>query len=204
MHRNTFALIFLAAVFLATIAVGSIVSAQTTSAKAQPVLDVTSMATSVDPCADFFAYSYGAWIKKNPIPPDQTSWSVYSKLEDDNKAILREILDGAAMPATDRDAGKQKIGDYYAACMNEKLINAAAIKPLQPMLDRIQQLHSKRDIADIAATMISDDALFRFRSDQDYKDSTQGIAESDQGGLGLPDRDYYLKTDATPVALRDA
>jgi putative endopeptidase len=204
MHRHTSALIFLAAVCLATIAVGSIVSAQTTSAKAQPVLDITSMDTSVDPCADFFAYSCGAWIKKNPIPPDQTSWSVYSKLEDDNKAILREILEGAATPATDRDAVKQKIGDYYAACMDEKAINAAAIKPLQPVLDQIQQMHSKRDIADIAATMISDDALFRFRSDQDYKDSTQVIAESDQGGLGLPDRDYYLKTDAKSVQLRKA
>ncbi|HXM21249.1 MAG TPA: M13 family metallopeptidase [Terriglobales bacterium] len=204
MHRNTSALIFLVLVFLATIAVGSIVSAQTTSAKAQPVLDITSMDTSVDPCADFFAYSCGAWIKKNPIPPDQTSWSVYSKLEDDNKAILREILKGAAMPATDRDAVKQKIGDYYAACMDEKAINAAAIKPLQPVLDQIQQMYSKRDIADIAATLSSDDVLFRFRSDQDYKDSTQVIAELDQGGLGLPDRDYYLKTDAKSVELRKA
>jgi putative endopeptidase len=204
MHRNTSALSFLVLVFLATIAVGSIVSAQTTSAKAEPVLDITSMDTSVDPCADFFAYSCGAWIKKNPIPPDQTSWSVYSKLEDDNKAILREILEGAATLATDRDAVKQKIGDYYAACMDEKAINAAAIKPLQPVLDQIQQMHSKRDIADIAATMISDDALFRFRSDQDYKDSTQVIAELDQGGLGLPDRDYYLKTDAKSVQLRKA
>jgi putative endopeptidase len=204
MYRNTPALIFLAAVCLATIAVGSIVSAQTAPAKSQPVLDITSMDTSVDPCADFFAYSCGAWIKKNPIPPDQTSWSVYSKLEDDNKAILREILEGAATLATDRDAVKQKIGDYYAACMDEKSINAAAIKPLQPILDHIQQLHSKRDIADIAATMISNDALFRFRSDQDYKDSTQVIAELDQGGLGLPDRDYYLKTDAKSVQLRKA
>src|ERR1700674_2014805 len=204
MHRNTSALIFLVLVFLATIAVGSIVSAQTTSAKAQPVLDVTSMDTRVDPCADFFSYSCGAWIKKNPIPPDQTSWSVYSKLEDDNKAILREILKGAAMPATDRDAVKQKSGDYYAACMDEKAINAAAIKPLQPVLDQIQQMYSKRDIADIAATLSSDDVLFRFRSDQDYKDSTQVIAELDQGGLGLPDRDYYLKTDAKSVELRKA
>jgi putative endopeptidase len=204
MHGPKSALTFLVLLFLATITVGSIALAQTAPAKSQPVLDVTSMDTSVDPCADFFTYSCGAWIKKNPIPPDQTSWSVYSKLEDDNKAILREILEGAATPATDRDAVKQKIGDYYAACMDEKAINAAAIKPLQPVLDQIQQLHSRRDIADVAATMISDDALFRFRSDQDYKDSTQVIAESDQGGLGLPDRDYYLKTDAKSVELRKA
>jgi putative endopeptidase len=204
MHSRTSALIFLVPVFVATVTIGSIVSAQTAPAKPQPVLDVNSMDTSVDPCSDFFTYSCGAWIKKNPIPPDQTSWSVYSKMEDDNKAILREILENAATPAGDRDVVKQKIGDYYAACMDEKAVNAAAIKPLQPVLDQIQQLHSKRDIAGIAAIMVSDDALFHFRSDQDYKDSTQVIAEADQGGLGLPDRDYYLKTDTKSVELRKA
>ena len=204
MHRPKSALVFRISFFLVTLAVSSVVSAQTASTKPQPVLDVTSMDTSVDPCTDFFIYSCGAWIKKNPIPPDQTSWSVYSKMEDDNKSILREILESAATPATDRDAVKQKIGDYYAACMDEKAVNAAAIKPLQPVLDQIQQLHSKRDIAGVAAVMVSDDALFHFRSDQDYKDSTQVIAEADQGGLGLPDRDYYVKTDAKSVELRKA
>jgi putative endopeptidase len=204
MDRTTSALIFLVSVFLATIAVGSAVWAQTAPAKSQPVLDITSMDTSVDPCSDFFTYSCGTWIKKNPIPPDQTSWSVYSKLEDDNKGILRDILESAATPATDRDSAKQKIGDYYAACMDEKAVNAAAIKPLQPILDQIQQLHSRRDIAGVVAAMVSNDALFRFRSDQDYKESTQVIAEADQGGLGLPDRDYYLKTDAKSLELRKA
>jgi putative endopeptidase len=194
MHRTTFLVIICALILLALIAGGSALSAQTAPAKSQPVLDVSSMDTSVDPCSDFFTYSCGTWIRKNPIPPDQTSWSVYSKLEDDNKVILREILESAAAPTPDRDAVKQKIGDYYAACMDEKAIDAAAIKPLQPILDRIQQLQSKQDIANVAGSMVSSGALFRFRSDQDYKDSTQVIAELDQGGLGLPDRDYYLKT----------
>jgi len=205
MHRTTFLVIICALILLALIAGGSAVSAQTAPAKPQPVLDVSSMDTSVDPCSDFFTYSCGTWIRKNPIPPDQTSWSVYSKLEDDNKVILREILESAAAaPTPDRDAVKQKIGDYYAACMDEKAIDAAAIKPLQPILDRIQQLQSKQDIANVAGSMVSSGALFRFRSDQDYKDSTQVIAELDQGGLGLPDRDYYLKTDAKSVELRKA
>jgi putative endopeptidase len=204
MYRTMSALMLLALVFLATSAVGPFALAQTAPAKSQPVLDVTSMDTSVDPCTDFFTYSCGTWIKKNPIPPDQTSWSVYSKLGDDNKVILREILESAASPATGRDAVKQKIGDYYAACVDEKAINAAAIKPLQPALDHIQQLRSKQGMADIAAAMTSDEVLFNFRSDQDFKDSTQVIAEADQGGLGLPDRDYYLKTDAKSVELRQA
>src|ERR1700685_337395 len=202
MHRKTPALTLLVSAFFSTITPGSVVTAQTAPAKSKPVLDVTSMDTSVDPCVDFFAYSCGGWIKKNPIPPDQSSWSVYSKLEDDNKAILREILESAAAPAPDRDAVKQKIGDYYVACMDDKAINAAAIKPLQPVLDQIQQLHSRRAIADIAAIMVYNNALFRFRSDQDYKNSTQVIAEVDQGGIGLPDRDYYLKTDAESVEIR--
>jgi putative endopeptidase len=189
-------------VFLISIALSLTGLAQTNSAKSQAVLDVNSMDTSVDPCTDFFAYSCGGWIKKNPIPPDQSSWSVYSKLEDDNKAILREILESAAAPAPDRDATKQKIGDYYAACMDEKAINAAAIIPLQPVLDQIQQLRSHRAIADIAAVMVYNNVLFRFRSDQDFKDSTQVIAEVDQGGIGLPDRDYYLKTDTASVEIR--
>jgi hypothetical protein len=150
MHRKTPALIFLLSSLLVSITLGSAL-AQSAPAKSQPALDVTSMDTSVDPCMDFFAYSCGGWIKQNPIPPDQSSWSVYSKLEDDNKAILREILESAATPAPDRDAVKQKIGDYYAACMDEKAINLAAIKPLQPVLDQIQQLHSRRAIADVAA-----------------------------------------------------
>ncbi|HXR17832.1 MAG TPA: M13 family metallopeptidase [Terriglobales bacterium] len=204
MHRSTAALIFPAVVFLATVTVSSSAWAQDDPAKSQPVLDVTSMDTSVDPCVDLFTYSCGNWIKKNPIPPDQTSWAVYSKLEDDNKTMLREILESSASPAGRRDDITQKIGDYYAACMDEKAINAAAVKPLQPVLDQIQQMHSRSDIADIAATMVSSGALFRFRSDQDYKDSTQVIAEADQGGLGLPDRDYYLKTDAKSVVLRKA
>ncbi len=202
MHRKTAALRFFFSAFLVSITLRSTAPAQSAPAKSQPVLDVTSMDPNVDPCTDFFAYSCGGWIKKNPIPPDQSSWSVYSKLEDDNKAILREILESAATAAPDRDAVKQKIGDYYTACMDERAINTAAIKPLQPLLDQIQQLHSRRAIADIAAIMVYNNALFRFRSDQDYKDSTQVIAEVDQGGLGLPDRDYYLKTDAESAELR--
>jgi len=191
-------LLFFSLLFVAT------ASAQTPPSQRQPVLDLGSMDQTVDPCTDFYTHSCGAWIKKNPIPPDQSRWSVYSKMADDNKLILREILESAAAPHPKRDAVKQKIGDYYAACMDEKAIETAGGMPLNRALEQIARLHSKRDIGDVAAAMVNDGMLFEFGSDQDFKNSNQVIAEADQGGLGLPDRDYYLKTNPKSEELRRA
>ena len=178
-------------------------SAQTASSQRQPVLDLGSIDQTVDPCTDFYTYACGAWIKKNPIPPDQSRWSVYSKMADDNKLILRDILESAAADPK-RDAVKQKIGDYYAACTDEKKIEAAGGMPLNGALEQIAKLHSKQAIGDVAGAMVNDGMLFEFGSDQDFKNSNQVIAEADQGGLGLPDRDYYLKTDPKSEELRRA
>jgi endothelin-converting enzyme/putative endopeptidase len=169
-----------------------------------PVLDVTSMDKSIDPCTDFYTYSCGGWMKQNPIPADQTNWTVSSKLEDTNKLILRDVLETAAKPEPSRDATNQKIGDYYAACMDQKAIDAAGVKPIQPALDRIAALHSKNELADVTGQFISANILFSFSSNQDYKNSSEVIAETDQGGLGLPDRDYYFKDDAKSIEIRNA
>src|SRR3984893_19320045 len=118
--RNAFvAMIVLCACFAA---------AQQPAAKTQPVLDVTSMDRSVDPCTDFYTYSCGGWMKKNPIPPDQSSWSAYGKLQDENTAQLRGILETAAAPDPSRNAANRKIGDYYSACMDEKAGEEAGVK----------------------------------------------------------------------------
>jgi putative endopeptidase len=170
----------------------------------QPVLDVTSMDKSVDPCVDFFAYSCGGWIKKNPIPPDQSSWGAYSKVQDQNRLQLRGLLESAAAETGDRPPYRQKIGDYYASCIDEKAIDALGARPLQEPLDAIASLKSKNDLSTLVAGMAHQSALFNFRSDQDYKDSTAVIAEADQGGLSLPDRDYYLKDDPKSEDLRKA
>ena len=182
--------------------------AQTTAP--QPVLDVTFMDKTADPCVDFYAYSCGGWMKKNPIPPDQSSWNTYSKLQDENLAQLRTILEDAAKGGSARDAATQKIGDYYASCMDEPAIEKLGTQPLQPELDRIARLQSKQDMAEYLSTtqfppsIYGGGTLFTFRSGQDFKDSTQVIAEADQGGLGLPDRDYYFKDDAKSQELRKA
>ena len=179
-------------------------------AASEPVLDVSAMDKTVDPCVDFYAYSCGGWIKNNPIPPDQASWSTYGKLEDENRAQLRTILEESANANVNRTPVIQKIGDYYASCMDEPAIEKLGAKPLQPELDRIAALKSKQEFAEYIAgtqyppSLYGGGTLFTFRSNQDYKDSSQEIAEIDQGGLGLPDRDYYLKDDAKSEELRKA
>jgi putative endopeptidase len=183
----------------------SVTNAQeSAAAKPEPALDVTSMDRTVDPCVDFFQYSCGGWIKSNPIPPDQSSWDTYSKMQDENRARLRGILEAAAAPDSKRDAATQKIGDYYSSCTDEKAIEAKGDEPLKPELDRIAHLSSKKELADEAAALVDDNVLFRFDSTQDFRDANQVIAEADQGGLGLPDRDYYLKEDKKSVDLRQA
>jgi putative endopeptidase len=168
-----------------------------------PVLDVLSMDRSVDPCVDFYAYSCGGWVKANPIPPDQSSWSVYSKVQDENLAQLRGILDSTAAMTGERPPYLQKIGDYYASCIDEKTIEELGARPLKDSMDAIANLRSKNEFADVVARLAHDSVLFDFRSDQDFKNSDEVIAEADQGGLGLPDRDYYFKTDAKSEQLRN-
>jgi putative endopeptidase len=196
--RSTLAFVFLSV---------SLATAQQPVAAKQPVLDVTSMDRSIDPCTDFYTYACGGWMKKNPVPPDQSSWSAYGKVQDENTAQLRGLLESAEIPTARRDSVHQKIGDYYAACMDEKAVDAAGIKPLRRYLDEIENLNSKAGLAEVVAenaftSGYRHSTLFRFDSGQDAKDSSQAIAQTDQGGLGLPDRDYYIKDDAKSQDLR--
>ena len=174
------------------------------------VLNVSDMDKTVDPCVDFYSYSCGGWIKNNPIPADQASWSISGKLEDDTRAQLRGILEEAAKTDIPRDSIHQKIGDYYASCMDVSAIDKLGSKPLLPELVRIAAIESKQELAGYISTaqfppsLDIGGMLFAFRSDQDYKDSSQVIAEIDQAGLGLPDRDYYFNVDPKSAEIRKA
>jgi putative endopeptidase len=195
------------ALFISVLAAGQTKPAQAANT---PVLDVSSMDKTVDPCVDFFTYSCGGWLKNNPIPPDQASWDAYGKLQDENREVLHRILEAAAVPSPKRSAEEQKIGDYYASCMDEPAIEKLGAAPLQPDLERIAGLKSKADLpAELARLHPADvgsffgrAALFSFDSTQDAKNSSEFIAEVDQGGLGLPDRDFYLNEDAKSQEIR--
>ena len=173
-----------------------------------PSLDVNSMDKSIDPCSNFYQYACGGWRKKNPIPPDQTSWSVYGKLYQDNLNFLRKILEQASSSTNHRDAVTQEVGDFYAACMDEVGIEKSGPDPIKPELEAIAHLNSVRELALLVARLQMATGgyrsiLFRAGSDQDPDDSERVIASLDQGGLGLPDRDYYTKEDAKSKETRE-
>jgi len=171
-----------------------------------PVLDTAFMDRSVHPCTDFYKYACGKWNALNPIPADQSRWNVYAKLSDENTHFLWGILEKASQPTSSRTLNEQKIGDYFHACMDESAVERAGQKPIELMLTEIAQLGSVNDIARYVAGQhrggVDRGVLFGFSSDQDFDNSSQVIAFALAGGLGLPDRDYYTKTDAKSQEIR--
>ena len=191
--------------FAAVLAMGQ---AKTAPAAEQPKpmvsFDVNAMDKSVDPCNDFYEFACGNWLKNNPIPADQPSWGRFNELHDHNQLVLRNILEKYSANDPKRSANEQKIGDYYYSCMDESGINAKGLTTLKPLLDRIDALQNKSQLPALMGYLHTNGVhgLFDFGSEPDAKDSRMEIAGTDQGGLGLPDRDYYLKTDDKSVELR--
>ena len=167
--------------------------------------DVNAMDKSVSPCTDFYQYACGNWIKNNPIPADQPEWGRFNELHEHNQLVLRNILEKYSADNPQRTSTEQKIGDYYYSCMDEAGINAKGTATLKPLLDRIDGLSDKAQLPALVGYLQKNGvhALFDFGSEPDAKDSKMEIAGTDQGGLGLPDRDYYLKTDQKSVDLRN-
>lgn len=171
-----------------------------------PSLETAFMDRSADACVNFYQYACGNWNKLNPIPADQAAWDVYSKMADDNLRFLWGTLEQAAKGGGERTANEQKIGDYFGACMDTGEVEAAGAKPIEPALAKVAALKSPDDIAGYVGEQhregIDRGVLFGFTADQDFDDSSQMMAFAGAGGLGLPDRDYYSKTDAKSQEIR--
>ncbi|HEX7157666.1 MAG TPA: M13 family metallopeptidase, partial [Edaphobacter sp.] len=169
-----------------------------------PSLDLISLDRAVDPCVDFYKFSCGGWMKNNPIPADQAAWSVYGKLANDNQQFLWGILDQEAK-ASNRTPNQQKIGDFFAACMDTAAIDKRGLSPVQSELAAIDKLADRNALISYLGPLNSrmlGTFFFNSGSAQDPGDSNQVIAEVAAGGLGLPDRDYYTKTDAKSEETR--
>ena len=169
--------------------------------KSESGLDLSLIDRAGDPCVDFYAYACGGWTKSQPIPPDRSAWGVAERLQEENETRLRKILEDASK-ATDPEA--KKIGDYYASCMDESRINARGGAALEPVLKKIAALSSARDLAALVAELhtMGVNAFFSFGAEADFKDASVVRAIADQGGIGLPDRDYYFRDDPKSTELR--
>jgi putative endopeptidase len=189
-------------------------AAQQPSAPARPALpappaastsglQLDAMDRTADACTDFYQFACGGWVAGNPVPADRSSWGRFEELQERNNDTLHRILDAAA---TGRDPEAKKIGDYYASCMDETAINAKGAAPLDPLLKKIAALASVNDLSPLVADLhtIGVNVFFTFGSEADFKDASLEMAIADQGGLGLPDRDYYFREDPKSVDLRKA
>jgi predicted metalloendopeptidase len=167
-------------------------------------LDAAAMNKTVDPCVDFYQYACGNWIAQNPLPPDRARWGRFTELSSHNEKVLLDVLQGAAVVREQRSPLDQKIGDAYAACMDTAAINQRGIAPIKPELDRIRAMENMPDVVAelVRLHRVGIGVLFNFGARTDAKDSNRTIAGLSQGGLSLPDREYYLKTDPKSVEIR--
>ena len=161
------------------------------SAPSQSGLQLDALDRSADPCTDFFQFACGSWVANNPIPADRSSWGRFDELQDRNNETLKTILESAAGGG---DPQSQKIGDYYASCMDEKAIDAKGIAPLDPLLKKIGAVTTASELAPIVAELhtIGVDVFFGFGSEADFKDASLEMAIADRGGMGLTKCDYYF------------
>jgi endothelin-converting enzyme/putative endopeptidase len=175
------------------------------NSKMGPGFSLETIDKTADPCVDFYQYACGNWIKAAEIPPDQGRWGSFTELDERNTVTLRDILDKVSSNDAHRSALDQKIGDYYNACMDEKTVDAKGIEPLKPELARIAAVKNKGELIEAIARvqLIGPNPLFNFYSAPDLHNASQVIAYIDQGGLSLPDRDYYIKDDPRMVEMRN-
>jgi endothelin-converting enzyme/putative endopeptidase len=181
-----------------------VIPAQVPETRGLRVFDPSLIDKWVDPCDNFYRFSCNGWFKRNPLPADQVAYGRFTELYELNRQHLREILEAAAAPLPTRTANEQKIGDEYVSCMDTASVNRLGLAPLQPELDRIAELSTTAELPALVAHLqsIGVNAFFSMGSGPDYADSNSVITFYGAGGLGLPERDYYTRTDAKSVEER--
>lgn len=170
-------------------------------------IDLANLDTTCAPCTNFYQFANGGWMKANPIPAAYPQWGSFTELADQNTEKLRGVLDDAAAHRADAaDPAIRKLGDYYAACMDSTAVEKAGYQPIEPQLREIAAIRTRADIQHylISQAAIGQPMLFSFGSTQDSKNSSEVIGGIPQGGIGLPNRDYYFNTDAHTAAIRAA
>jgi putative endopeptidase len=202
-HRRN--LLALGACALVGLSIVLILSAGLTArADASWGFSLTNLDKSCKPCEDFYKFAMGGWMKANPIPAEYPNWGTFTELRDHNLTAMRTILDSAASSNALPGSNERKIGDFYASCMDTTAIDDAGLKPLTAELATIDAIKDRAGLdAEIARLhKLNIGAAFDFGSSTDFKDSTHYLAEADQGGLGMPDRDYYTRDDDRSRQLR--
>ena len=169
--------------------------------------DVANMDKTAAACDNFFQYANGGWVARNPVPPAYARWGAFEELAQKNQEVLKDILEAASNNKRGKPKSlEQKIGDFYSSCMDEAKIEAAGIKPLESEFQLINAINDANSLQDQIARMqnMGFRVAFGLGAAQDFKKSTDVIAQAVQGGLGLPDRDYYTKDDDRSKQIRDA